>query len=441
MKIIIKNIGTISEATIELNSLTVIAGENNSGKTTISKIVYAIGQASSSFPVDYKRHQYNECRRLYDELTMIIHRFGKNSMILNKDGEFDVILAILSDIRRSPEVNEYDYFLVKELIGKIDFILDDSENKSKLLERLELILVKLEEFYYNYNHNDPIDKFIYRALKNEFSDEILNKKNNATEAFLALYEDENLLFEITFNDKNIISFSSHCNSLPIKDSTLIEGPYIFQLAPIIHDMTFRESLSRKNTKINSRVPYHILDLCSKLDGSKNIEDSECVFSPLWSLKEFYDGNIEFKRDIGSFELIQGNLNFNVNNVSSGVKSIAILDLLCRGDFINRDSILIIDEPETNLHPKWQKIYAKVLVDLASSGTNILVNTHSPYMLEALKIYNDKAVKLSNNKFYFSRKKDNVIIFNDTEGNIVPIIDALSAPLYDLMTELEDVDNF
>ena len=37
-----------------------------------------------------------------------------------------------------------------------------------------------------------------------------------------------------------------------------------------------------------------------------------------------------------------------------MKSIAILDLLCKGYFINNETILIIDEPETNLHPKWQK---------------------------------------------------------------------------------------
>ena len=79
MKFIIRNIGTIGSAEIELNNLTVISGENNSGKTTISKIAYAVGQASSSFPIDYKRHQYNEFRKLYDEIAFNLTRLLRNS--------------------------------------------------------------------------------------------------------------------------------------------------------------------------------------------------------------------------------------------------------------------------------------------------------------------------------------------------------------------------
>lgn len=82
-----------------------------------------------------------------------------------------------------------------------------------------------------------------------------------------------------------------------------------------------------------------------------------------------------------------------------------------------------------------------MIELANNGTHILVNTHSPYMLESLKVYSDKSDKNLGAKFYFSHKEGNIINFEDTNGNIVPIIDVLSAPLYSLMEELEDVDNF
>lgn len=38
----IKNIGKIREAIVELNGITVIAGENNSGKSTVGKVLYSI---------------------------------------------------------------------------------------------------------------------------------------------------------------------------------------------------------------------------------------------------------------------------------------------------------------------------------------------------------------------------------------------------------------
>jgi predicted ATPase len=42
MKLTIKNIGVIKEADIELSGLTVIAGENDSGKSTVGKLMFSI---------------------------------------------------------------------------------------------------------------------------------------------------------------------------------------------------------------------------------------------------------------------------------------------------------------------------------------------------------------------------------------------------------------
>ena len=442
MKFIIRNIGTIGSAEIELNNLTVISGENNSGKTTISKIAYAVGQASSSFPIDYKRHQYNEFRKLYDEIAFNLTRLLRNSEEVKQYDSYQKLMSVLLDIRRSSEVTEFDLSITKELVIEIESYLEGKDEVSpNYFKRIYSILDKLHNLYDEYNYNDPIDKFRFRALKNEFINELLNKRNGAKEAYLSLEMDDFKVFEITFNNKEILSFNSEQNKLPIKDSTLIEGPYIFQLASIIHDISIRDSISRRSTKINPKIPYHVLDLCSKLDGSRGIDNINDKSDWRIETKDFYDGSIDYKLETNNFELNENELIFNVNNVSSGMKSIAILDLLCKGYFINSESILIVDEPETNLHPQWQNLYAKFLIKLANQGTRILVNTHSPYMLESLKIYSDKSNKSLGAKFYFSHKCENIIKIEDTNGNIVPIIDALSAPLYSLMEELEDVDNF
>ncbi|MEA3314302.1 MAG: AAA family ATPase [Campylobacterota bacterium] len=42
MRLKLNNIGIIKEANITLDGLTVIAGENNSGKSTIGKIIYSL---------------------------------------------------------------------------------------------------------------------------------------------------------------------------------------------------------------------------------------------------------------------------------------------------------------------------------------------------------------------------------------------------------------
>jgi len=42
MKIKIENIGFVKIADVEINGITVIAGENNTGKSTIGKSLYSI---------------------------------------------------------------------------------------------------------------------------------------------------------------------------------------------------------------------------------------------------------------------------------------------------------------------------------------------------------------------------------------------------------------
>ena len=42
MKLKIKNVGILSKVDLEINGITVIAGENDTGKSTVSKSLYAM---------------------------------------------------------------------------------------------------------------------------------------------------------------------------------------------------------------------------------------------------------------------------------------------------------------------------------------------------------------------------------------------------------------
>ncbi len=48
MNIEIKKIGIIKDSSIKLDGLTVITGQNNSGKTTVGKVLYAVFDAVSN---------------------------------------------------------------------------------------------------------------------------------------------------------------------------------------------------------------------------------------------------------------------------------------------------------------------------------------------------------------------------------------------------------
>ena len=52
-------------------------------------------------------------------------------------------------------------------------------------------------------------------------------------------------------------------------------------------------------------------------------------------------------------------------------------------FAQPNELLVIDEPEMNLHPKAQVQMLELLAMLVNAGINVLVTTHSPYMIDHL----------------------------------------------------------
>ncbi len=68
--------------------------------------------------------------------------------------------------------------------------------------------------------------------------------------------------------------------------------------------------------------------------------------------------------------------------SSAIKSMFLLDL-----YINclaeKNGLLIIDEPELNLHPDNQRKMASLLARLVNAGVKVLITTHSDYIIREL----------------------------------------------------------
>ncbi len=119
------------------------------------------------------------------------------------------------------------------------------------------------------------------------------------------------------------------------------------------------------------------------------------------------------------------------NIATGVKSFGILQLLINSSSVNPNSLLIIDEPEVHLHPKWEVEYAKVIVELVKAGIQVLISSHSPYLIEALSKYSNSGGIQDKTKFYFGDKTaDGFSTFEETI-DLLPIFSKLAAPMRDL----------
>jgi predicted ATP-dependent endonuclease of OLD family len=47
------------------------------------------------------------------------------------------------------------------------------------------------------------------------------------------------------------------------------------------------------------------------------------------------------------------------------------------------NMLIIDEPEINLHPKYQVMIARILAKIVNAGIRLIISTHSDYIIREL----------------------------------------------------------
>jgi hypothetical protein len=68
--------------------------------------------------------------------------------------------------------------------------------------------------------------------------------------------------------------------------------------------------------------------------------------------------------------------------SSAIKSQVALDLYLR-HIAQPDDMLMIDEPELNLHPDNQRRMARLIARLVNKGINVFITTHSDYILKEI----------------------------------------------------------
>lgn len=76
---------------------------------------------------------------------------------------------------------------------------------------------------------------------------------------------------------------------------------------------------------------------------------------------------------------------NISLTSEGIKRLSILDLLLGNHFLTRDSVVIIDEAEANLHPSLVCKFMEILVMLAKAGLQIFLSSHSYFVIKSLYV--------------------------------------------------------
>lgn len=408
MQIKLKNIGMLKEAELSLNSLTLIAGENDNGKSTVGKVVFCIIKAINRYKEDLQESKEHKLNEKFNNLFFFIRNLLVHNPILKNTDDIYFLIEDESDIDEK----------LLNLNKLIALFKNNTQIDEKTIQKIEKTL---EEIYTIRNEPENINKYIESALNkvfiSEFDSSIL--LDGEDEGEITLLENKLELIKIKVTRENKIFLLSDIEPIQIKDATFIESPLILNN----HDLLIK---SQSGLNINKRnierlgIPYTTLHTKDLFDKLKKISfslffDDDFEENILREIQQIIDGNIIYDNQKRDFIYSKGQKNISIKNTASGIKSFGILQLLLLNGVLNKNSILILDEPENHLHPIWQLKYAKLLVIFAKNGITTLIASHSPYMIEALKRYSDIEDLGEVTNFYLA--EDSIILPKDRLSDI------------------------
>ena len=418
MQLKISNVGKIENATIDVNGITVIAGENNAGKSTIGKTMFAIFNSMNNMDEKIAQERKNRIRNIINGLLKgkIMQNIGT---ISDRRRRINIIstklLDAIMEYLDSEEVDTLEAYLRKQISETT--IFDNHEDEEEFVTECAAKVEALLAISDKRVMTEVVTRWFGRVFEGQIS---------------PLWEEEiESEIEIVIKDKKILyNFKENtCISLETEVNILHQAFYIDN--PFIVDEMSSYIISSDNIMKNYLL--NSLQTVSE-DIYENIFDAVAAKEKLAEINEIstevIDGDIEKNQD-GEYCFKSNNYAepLNVVNMSTGMKSFALIKRLLESGNLKEKDVIILDEPEIHLHPEWQLLYAKMIVLLQKHfDLSMIITTHSPYFLDAIDVFSAKYNIADRTKYYLAENTGNTSVLQDVTNNIDAIYKKLSDPM-------------
>ncbi len=460
----IKKVGIINDSNVTIDGLTIITGINNSGKSTIGKALYATLEAFNNMDFKKEEQMVNIYARIYLDVqnTLSLYEIARFIDIDRVDDRYSELVMDLVEnygfMRRSKysnkSINEQFNLILDFLnfvtVDYIKYICTNSKaetsNKFKkycnnfntVLDRAKKIASDGKEIF-NDSENIKISKiFVHDLLKKEFKNQVfpINDISEERNSKFTLYDNGEKVFDFLYNDeKGVVSSGKICKKPTLKNIFLIDDAYVIDKigdfvnpSPLymyrrnVYDYS-HNTLLLKNLTVDNNMSA-LEDFLNDKNYNETMREIDAILPG--DLEE-KDGNYYYKSK-------NDNKYLRVENLATGAKLFAILKGLIKKGKINYNTMLILDEPESHLHPEWQNIMAQVIVMLVDKlNVNILLTTHSVNFVLALETYMHKHKIEEKTNFYRTiyDYNSNLVDYKNSNDELNKIYENLSSP-YDKM---------
>lgn len=429
MRLVIENIAKVRKADIKLNGLTVIAGENGSGKSTVGKILFSTVRALA----DARDNDANRRMRVINKhVTSLYTRLRGNIIRYDNKELKDLFPFLQSTFTRSlidaEEAGSFDDYYSK-LTNAVNNLTEATPRlKALMLRDLHNIDISIRN---KDNRAATIKTMMEYSIESEFMNNICSYGHSSASVRIMMENDSNKDY-LNLQIKNEEVYSVRiADGKPLADATYVESPlYLHMLDTLLKADTFREGSSRILRR--PMLPVHIKDLAEKIDTLRMSSSSPLLYNNL-QIHDIIDGEFHFDNNKRVLYFKQKGNEISPINVASGIKSFGLIQMLLETNTIDADKILIWDEPENHLHPQWQVLFSKLLVQLSKMGIPVLISTHSPYFVQGVRFFAAQMdLEPFVNYYLADEKEDNLSELREVTDDLNEIFVKLSKPLNEIM---------
>ena len=415
MKIKVANLGRIKSIELDLNkNLTLLTGQNNSGKTWLSYLVIAVYEALKKIeffklPEDKFEDFQKTGITKFDLLKTLMDRRTFINKSLEKETK-----KLLPVIFKAP----------KELFDKVKLEIDLNFEKiqQKLYQKKVKSRLKLGE--------ELLIEFVKETNKKTITISSIILNNNEENQFPGK-DFFKIIFPSFFSQDIMGSVFNKIHFMPAeriainifsKEMSLKRNQIIDELQSLV--INKKSKHLQPDYMLNrhaSRYPQPIADALRIAEDLGELKKQKSDFSWLADEieKTILNGKISVSKD-GDFEFkpkARGSAKIGIHLTGSVVKTFASLAFYFR-HLARKNDFLIIDEPEINLHPDNQVIIAKILAKIINAGFKLMISTHSEYLIKELNYLicmksNQKAFKALSKKYGY----ENEMLLDSSQINV------------------------
>lgn len=389
----IKDYRAIKTANIRIEGITVLAGINGCGKSTLSRWLYYLVNASHEFE-HYQRKYFLDA--LWIEIDKVLRVFRTTT----KGASYQ---AISRQFRRFRTEEELDGDSLKEVyysfVSKAEEDLRSYADEKLMSGRLAYYLLG-KDIPEGMNMNSIIDTYL-QECHNTF-EHGLNKYLQKIE--MCRKEDlENV----------VVSEFSDGERIP-SGISLIEGD-----TPLLETDTFSPPLTLSRAiyvdspmAVSDRMYYNSIwdNFLDYLYEENPKKDNKDLMNFTAQIQSVIGGRIQLENDQFNIEKEihyvnkDQNIDINIKDAATGVKTFAYMFQLLKNGWLGKETLLLIDEPEAHLHPQWIVEFARLLVMIHKDlGVKIVIASHNPDMVAALQSIAQKEEVSKDTVFYLAQK--------------------------------------